>query len=653
MKTDEATKITELKDLVNKGIVKFNSDYWISGNENKRLRRGQNWTESELTDHTDQGMKAYSMPTTVAKFNGLEAQQMLSPFDVKILPRSTEWEIQAEVKNAIHKDIFENQELESKLADWYRAGLGIKYGVIKREYDYNEHLEGDVKISKVQFDRFIWDDNCREYDISRYAKWVAEIGYSTREELESTYPEKIDLIKKIPNAQEERRDESLTNWYRNDTGTELVRWVRFEERKFKKIWKVTYNNGKVEESDTMIKLDGLPPQEQWSMDAQRGMLYPISTFSVTKEWIECYVFTQDVPEFLDHKTYQSKLFNYHVFASYYCDGDVACLMDWCKYPQRFIDRTTSQFDKSLGLLIKNSYQVNWDALRKEDKDNWFAIEKKLTQGGAVIFTHGREQAIFAIGNDSRVPPDIFQAYQYAVTILEETTGGRVSQGLPDRGNSQQSGKYVEALQQAGYSMAYMFIYNLRRSYKSLVEGIDEQIIEIFGQSIERVISITDNDLDELVMKAFENNQMTQRGTLNPNRVDLKITPNLKLKEAKTRIMITKGNYAPTLKEQKKEMWAQINADRINAGEQPYPTSIWIDDAYEVPPTIKNKMQKFEEEQQKIAEQQRQMEMGQAILEGNNQTMDKLKQAHDSLSSNQQQGFDNQMRVKENAGNTDK
>jgi hypothetical protein len=630
----DATLIDDFVSVHEKGYERANTKYYIPGDENAKYRRGIHWSEAGIAQHIADKRIDYHMPLVEAKFNGLESQQMMSPFEFVCLPATPEADLQAEIKNALFKYEYEQNDGMYLISDWYRDMLVKKYGVIRREIDKSQDLQGNLKLTKVLYNKFLWDDNCKVYNVARFANWVQEWGESTREELKMRYPEKSDLIDKLPEAGDDRTTTATTiNWQRTDRSVDLIRWVRHQQRRWQTIYKVTFNDGKTEESEIKPDLKGLPPQEQWQTDFETGSRYPVSVIPIPKEFIDDYVFTKDVKEMLSHRKIDSVYFNYHMAFAFNDDGECASLMDWAKQPQRFIDRITSQFDKSIGLLIKNSFQTEWDMLIPEDQNNWVRLQQDLINGGANIRTRGANgRDVIKPISAGQVAPELFQAFQFAVTILDTLMGGVEAFGMTTPQNQTKGG--IEAVQRAGFNMAYMFIFNLGRALKGLGEGMNEDINEIYGSSVERTIAITDNDLDEAVLEMLKDLPPEQGGyvesKLKPGRGWLKITPQLDLGNAKTKIIITKGDYSPSRKEQKRLQWELINQQRIDAGLPPYDLSIWGNDAFDISPTVMAKVKKADEDIAAAQAKQAEMAEKKMVFDGNLAMMKENREAHAQL-----------------------
>lgn len=413
---DKDTKINEYAELHARGVEFFSENYWVDAAENARFRRGKHWSKAQEQGHEAQRRIPYSIPLVESKFATIESQQLQTPYDIIAIPRTSEDEINAAIKTALFKYISDVNDLKHLISEWFKDGIVKKYGVLKRFIDNIEGVRGEIRIEKVLYDYVIWDSNCKKFDISRYANWMQEYGYYTRDELKEMYPEKSKVIDGLPEKSNltdnaDKSNNRYTNWYRTDKGQDLIKIVTHYQRRFRKIYIITFNDGSQEESaeNVHINHETLPLQEQQLIDAQNGARYPVSSSAKPQEYYTVCVFTKDANEELESYEVDSARFPFAVFFSNFDDGEIWSLMDLAKNPQKFIDRLISQIDASMGKMIKNSYEISWDMLSKEAQDNWHNISQDLISGGAVIpvrSMHGGGHAIRPIQSGNLPPVNI-------------------------------------------------------------------------------------------------------------------------------------------------------------------------------------------------------------------------------------------------------
>lgn len=608
----EKTKAGEIIDIWETAYTDFNNNYWTYGDENAKFMRSKHWTDSQEDAHTTQSRQSYSIPILESKMATIVSQQMQNPYDIIAIGRTEEDEVPAEIKNAIFKYLSDTNELTYIMSEAYYDALVKKYGVVKRYVDYTDNVEGEIKIEKIIYKDFMWDTNCKKYNISRYASWCAEQIYMTKQDLKDIYFDKPELLKEIDNLPDSDKDGAGKIWYSRQNGMNYVKVIKFYERRYKKTYKVTYLSGKTEDEDEKPDIPDYKPEELKQLEAM-GADVPVSYMARNKEYLVCYLVTKDVSQILEEKEIESCLFPYHVIFAENDDGELTSLVDKLKDPQRIVDRYFSQIDASIGKLIKSSYEISWTQMHSEDQSNWESLQKQLVAGGAVVRRLGNVPIINPIPSDS-VPPQLFTTMQIIIELFGQFTGGNNYQGLQE--SAGESGKAIIARQQQGFLTAYRYIYNFIRTIRNLGEGLSEDINNVYGSSVERIVEITDNELDELVKKRFEELNIYKASPMKIGKGYLTINEGEKmLGKAKERIIIVEGKYQPSERERKLQEWFAINKLKIEGGERPYPLSMY---AHELgfSPSIITKMKEFDARQEQIMQEERDIKNQERLFQAN-------------------------------------
>jgi hypothetical protein len=627
----EKTKVSQIVDIWESSRTDFDQDYWVSGDENARFMRAKHWSTSQEDDHTAQGRQSYSIPLLESKMAVIVSQQMQNPYDIIAIGRTEEDEVPAEIKNAIFKYLSDTNELTYVMSEAYQDALVKKYGVVKRYIDYSENVEGDIYIEKVIYKDFMWDRNCKKYNISRYASWCAEQLYMTKQDLKDTYPHLSEKIDALPDATKDNKDDNTKIWYVGKNGLNYVNVIKFYERRYKKYYSVTYLSGKIEDEEKKPDINEMTPDEMALLSAT-GADVPVDYIERTKEYLICYLVTKDLDEVLEEKEIDSYLMPYHVIFAENDDGDLVSLVDKLKDPQRIVDRYFSQIDASIGKLIKSSYEIGWSQLHPEDQAQWEALQKKLVSGGAILRRMGGQQLVYPIQTDT-VPPQLFTTMQIIIDLLGQFAGGNNYQGLQE--SAGESGKAIIARQQQGFLMAYRYIYNLVRTLRNLGEGLNEDINEVYGNSVERIVEITDNELDELVKKRFEEMNIYKASSMKIGRGYLKVDKDTMLGKAKSRIIIVEGKYQPSEKERKLKEWFAINKLKIEGGERPYPITLYANELG-FSPSVINKMKEFDAKQEQMQQEEMDIKRQQALFQANLMQQQETRKAGEALNKEREQ-----------------
>lgn len=609
----KANELSDLKELHVKLAAEFQEKYWKSAAENKRFRKGEHWSAEEESEISDQDLVAYSLALAGSKININISQQMANRQEYRCLGRGKEDEINAEVKTNLLKYITDNNDFDNTESDIYADGIGKKYGVVKRYTDYSNDVKGRIVLKRMPYNQVMWDLNCTDYNIPRYAKFMQEFDYYTREELKEIYPDKKEMIDKIEDAMWEGKDSSpnVIDWYRLDRGQKLLKIVTHYQRRYKTTYSRVMSDKSVVKSDISLK-----DEDNTGQNENNYKIIPQSTISgyveqkktVLKEiprieeYIEAIVFTETLPEELDRYLLQiedpqgnainSQLHCNHPYFSFFDDGDVICLMDYLKQPQKFLDRLTMQIDKSMSKMIKTSYTYMKDLLSQYSIDNWDILSGELVSGGALVEVKDHN-AIRAI-ESGIITPELFTMWQFMYKVLEDLSGGRNNAGLKESAN--ESGVAIEQRKAAAFSLSYLYIDNLQRWKKTLGEGLMENIDEVYGWDKTGTFRILGDALSQEVIELLKEQSLYEGSGMPYGYGYINLEKLQKpLGETKVDIIISRANSTPTQKEQRLNQLMGFYKMKAANGEKTPPLSLMFP-FMDIDPTVKASIIKWENQQ---------------------------------------------------------
>lgn len=654
----DAKKSSELNDLVQlheKAATEFNTRFWQSGEENKRYRKGKHWSEKEEAEIDEQDQIAYSLPISATKININVSQQMANRNEWRALGRGREDELNAEIKTSLFKFVDDDNDFENIESDVYADATGTKYGVVKRYTDYSKKAKGRIVLKRIPYNQVMWDLNCKDYNIPKFASWMQEYEFFSRQQLKEMYPDKKEFIEGIPDSEFRTTagaEVLLTNWYRTERGLQMCKRVIHYQRRFKTVQVHYMSDGSTEvhdpetaeqdntaeeteqntnEPDNRVTAPGIEPDKD--SKAYRKI---VKTIPRIVEYIEAVVFIKDTTQELDRfklgyddiegNFVESDMHCLHPYFNFFDDGDIMSLMDMLKHPQKFLDRVTMQIDKSMSKMIKSSYTIVKSLLEQETIDDWDAISTDLATGGATVLVKSHD-ALAPI-NAGIINPELFTMWKMGYQILEDLSGGKNQQGLKESAN--ESGKAVEKRQEAAFMISFLYIDNLRRWKKTLGEGLLENIDEVYGDDKESTFRVLGDAMSKDVLEILKSKNVYEDGEMpygfgyiNLERLDKP------LGETKVDIIVSRAASTPVQKERKFAQltnWYQMKAAN---GEQTPPLSLMFPYT-DIDPTVKASIMKWEEEQKAEKAAMMQLEKDKLAFQGNMAIADKAVNAAKTL-----------------------
>jgi len=318
------------------------------------------------------------------------------------------------------------------------------------------------------------------------------------------------------------------------------------------------------------------------------------------------MFSSFISDWLDSKIIKSKKFPLEVFFCFFDDGEFWSVLDYVKYPQWFFDRTTMQIDYGIGVMLKNSYEVQWDALHPEDQARWnlkdtsnndVGLGKQLVKGGAFLRRLGANPIVSNIPA-GRIPDELFRIWQVMMAVLEEAVGGRNVQGLKESAN--ESGYAIRLRQEQALAIALVYIDNLRRAKKQLGEGILEDIDMYYTE--EKTIRILGDNINDVAKAKLIEAQRFSESPVTQGYGYLQYQP----KKVKLDLIVDKTDYSPTMKEKKFNMLMMYNQLKAQTGSGVLPMAI-LGKYMDIDPVLRAKIEEWEIQQQQLLQQQMQQQ----------------------------------------------
>jgi len=660
----KGTQISDLVTLHDKAITEFKNKFWISAEENKRYRKGDHWSDEEKAEISSQDLIDYSLPIAETKLTVNISQQMATRSDLRCLGRGPEDEINAEIKTTLLKFVDDDNDFEHKESDCYADGIGKKYGVIKRYTDYSKNAKGRITLNRIPLNQVMWDLNCKDYNVPKYASWMQEMEYISREQLSEIYPNKKDIIDRISDSMWSDNTGSgkdMQDWFRMDRGLQMCKRVIHYQRRYKTIYSQYMSDGSVENIDDSEYMNAeymnetndtnYKSEENYEMKKEnnlnqdnvkytdQGQTVPLTVdqnnvkytdqeqtvpLTVVKkiprivEYIEAVVFIKEITEELNRyilgytdnegNFIESDMHCLHPYFSFFDDGDVICLMDLLKQPQRFIDRITMQIDRSMSKMIKSSYTVIRNLLEDQTISDWDEISTELTGGGALMFVKDHN-AIRPIVSGI-INPELFTMWKFIYQVFDDVTGGKNNVGVKE--TSGESGVAVRERKEAAVLVSYLYVDNLRRWKKTLGEGLMENIDEVYGGDQKSTFRILGDSMSKDVLEILEQQGIYKQSKMPHGYGFMDLSGTDKpLGETKVDIIISRAASTPHLKEQKLAQLMAYYSMKAQNGEKTPPISLFFA-LMDIDPTVKLPLEKWEKEEE--SRRQAEMELRKKELE---------------------------------------
>ena len=151
--------------------------------------RGEQWDAADLATLDDQGRPALTINTILPTINTVLGEQSTRRMDVTFKPRGSGQQAIADVLTKLYMQIGDNNKLNWVESQVFSDGLIQDRGWFDVRIDFDDHIQGEVRIiSKDPLDILI-DPDAKNYDTRTWNE-IFETRWMSLEEIEETYGQK-------------------------------------------------------------------------------------------------------------------------------------------------------------------------------------------------------------------------------------------------------------------------------------------------------------------------------------------------------------------------------------------------------------------------------------------------------------------------------
>lgn len=514
------------------------TDDWEQAKDRVNLLYDEHWSQEEKNEHISEGRLPLNVPLLFAKVLSLLGFEKQNSNLLTLEPEGKEDELTAEIGTIQMKRIQKKSHWEYLRSEAFFSGIVPLFGVYKIEEEVNEEGDIEARIVNIPYSRIIFERNFKRYDMTDCYR-IQEFEWVYPEDLEledrftkedfdfassDEYSESIDVNDEFSVP----LDSFLTDEVELEDGTKINRRAVKRIHDYKKINSRIYEVHKI--IDVAAKF-GLPPEapiEDWmtpgldifetrdeaeqyinesyaklmAFTLQAGL--PIEAteeyFIIKPKLVRRIQYTRVVGnrEVLT-QTLPYADFKHIFYFSIFHLGKFWSVFQISKDMQKYYDRVISQLDYSIGTETKTSFDIV-STLVDTSINSLEEYSEALAKG----------KNTFSLGHGAISPnpkaganPEYFKVLEILGAVSDDTWGGKPLRGMQEY--SQQSGKAIDSLQQAGAVLSLNYLANLEHSDLLLGERLLETIQRNYDRKL--VLKVNGSDLNERVIQALQTNKM--------------------------------------------------------------------------------------------------------------------------------------------------
>tara|TARA_R110001606_G_scaffold246145_1_gene394236 strand:- start:987 stop:3098 length:2112 start_codon:yes stop_codon:yes gene_type:complete len=467
-------------------------DYMAMAKKCDAYYRGDQWDEYDMQQLDDQGRPALTVNTILPTINAVIGEQSSKRADVQFKPRGGGKQDIADVLTKVYAQIADNSKLDWIEAQVFQDGLIQDRGWFDVRVDFDEHVNGEIKIeSKDPLDILI-DPDAKHYDPKTWNE-IFETKWMSLDEIEETYGQKpADRLRMIAEVgttlgadsleyEEERfGDTDETEYGQQYPGdpenARALRAIRVIERQYYRL------------KDCMFYVDPVTGDqrnipENWSKRKREQFAdkFALNIIQKKSRKVRWTVTADTVVLFDDWSPYSH--FTLVPYFPYFRRGKPFGMVRNLLSPQEQLNKITSQELHIVNTTANSGWLIEGGSLSGMTADD---LEEHGATTGLVL-EYNRGSTAPAKIQPNQIPTGLDRIGQKAANNIKSISG--ISDAMLGMDGAEVSGIAIQAKQNRGSLMLQVPLDNLAKTRQYLAEKILNLVQMYYTE--ERVIQITD------------------------------------------------------------------------------------------------------------------------------------------------------------------
>ena len=454
--------------------------------------RGEQWDDFDMQQLDDQGRPALTINTILPTINAVLAEQSTKKADIQFKPRGGGNQEIADVLTQVYAQVADNNKLDWIEAQVFSDGLIQDRGYFDVRIDFDDHVNGEIKIeAKDPLDVLI-DTDAKHYDPRTWNE-IFETKWMSIDEIEETYGQaKADKLRFLAETGttlgadsmefEESRygDTDEYNYGQQYPGdpenARMLRSIRVIERQYYKLDDCMYYVDPVTGDKRKIpNAWGKKKREQFADD------FGLHIVSKKVRKVRWTVTADRVVFFDDWSPYAH--FTLVPYFPYFRRGRPFGMVRNLISPQEQLNKISSQELHIVNTTANSGWVVESGSLTGMTADD---LEEHGAETGLVL-EYNRGSSPPAKIPPNQIPTGLDRLGQKAAANIKQSSG--VSESMLGTDGPEVSGVAIQQKQNRGILMIQVPLDNLTKTRQYLAEKILQLIQQYYTE--ERLIQITD------------------------------------------------------------------------------------------------------------------------------------------------------------------
>ena len=477
--------------------------------------RGEQWDEADISALDDQGRPALTINTILPTVNTVLGEQSTRRADVQFKPRGNGNQEIADVLTKLYMQIGDNNKLEWLESQVFADGLIQDRGWFDVRIDFDDHINGEVRVTTKDPLDIIIDPDAKEYDPRTWNE-IFETKWMSLEEIEEIYGEaqadKLRMIAEVGTTlgadsmeyeEETYGDTDRNNFHGNDypnnpEDARALRSIRVVERQHYKL------------KDCMFYVDPVtgdqrPVPFDWTKKKRESFADDYGLYIVEKKKRAVrWTVTADTVVLHDEWSPYDH-FTLVPYFPYWRRGKPFGMVRNLISPQEQLNKISSQELHIVNTTANSGWIVESGSLTGMTADD---LEEHGAETGLVLeFNRGSTPPGKIPPN--QIPTGLDRIAQKAAQNIKTISG--ISDAMLGTDGAEVSGIAIQAKQNRGVLMIQVPLDNLKKTRQYLAEKVLNLVQRYYTE--ERVIQITDESNPFKPREPMAVNQVTPEGQI--------------------------------------------------------------------------------------------------------------------------------------------
>ena len=476
--------------------------------------RGQQWDEFDMQQLDDQGRPALTINTILPTINAVLAEQSTKKADIQFKPRGGGNQPVADVLTQVYAQIADNNKLDWIEQQVFSDGLIQDRGWFDVRVDFDDHIQGEVRIEAKDPIDILIDPDAKHYDPRTWNE-IFETKWMSIDEIEEQYGQKeADQLRMLAETgttlgadsmefEEERYgDTDEYNYGQQYPGdpenARTLRSIRVIERQYYKLKDCMYYIDPVTGDKREVPYNwGKKKREQFADQ------FGLAIIEKKMRKVRWTVTADTVVLFDDWSPYAH--FTLVPYFPYFRRGNPFGMVRNLLSPQEQLNKITSQELHIVNTTANSGWIVENGSLSGMTADD---LEEHGAETGLVLeFNRGSTPPAKIPPN--QIPTGLDRLGQKAAANIKQISG--ISEAMLGMDSPEVSGVAIKAKQGRGSLLLQVPLDNLAKTRQYLAEKILQLVQAYYTE--ERIIQVTDETDPYKPRNKVRVNEMTPEGEI--------------------------------------------------------------------------------------------------------------------------------------------